>query len=653
MSIPYRNEKLVKPREYSLKLERWYGLNCADERISDGEFVRMKNISCNGQHVYPRAPRSVVTEGIDNPSKILFCGGKLSYIAKGKLYIQNGSVFEDKGDVGLVTSYTEFSDKETLFFPGNTVYNNETDSVSAITAYLSKQKGYYNQENEYVADPTPTNVSKYEGVTMSYKGNGFQYQYVSPIAIVGSDESNYIYPPALKDANGKGITENGKKKYAGISINISGTCISNSGLTDHSSANSSVCLGVFVHAWDEDGELLTKRTGSTTHFEDFKIGDTISFDGKAAKLLVQLGYFKVTYSTKKGGTCFECDSECLAKRDTDFNNSNFKVWLSESTYPAPNSRPYIAYACTDNNRVVGVSKNSFYASSLGDYTNWVDFVDADGNPKETGAYAEKLNTAGDFTGCVKYAGNVVLTKADMIYLCYGNKPPYRIVEIAKIGCIDGRSIAECGGYLYFLGRDGIYRFSGGVPVLISQKLDKNFVSGCGVSVGKKYYCCAYDGEGHELYCLDTERGTWHVEDDREYISFAAHGNELYGLTAQGEIIKFNSGNDAVKWEFTTKQFDFDTDYTKNLAKVYCRLKLYGQAWTDIYIRSSKTDWHKFANIKANGENVIQAKCKVKKCDFIQLKFRGKGQCEIMDIYADITVGTKKHRAGKNLTVFRK
>ena len=72
MAIPYRNERLVKPREYSLKLERWYGLNCVDERISDGEFVRMKNISCNGQHVYPRAPRSVVAEGIDNPSKVLF-----------------------------------------------------------------------------------------------------------------------------------------------------------------------------------------------------------------------------------------------------------------------------------------------------------------------------------------------------------------------------------------------------------------------------------------------------------------------------------------------------------------------------------------------------------------------------------------------------
>ena len=147
--------------------------------------------------------------------------------------------------MGLVTSYTEFSDKETLFFPGNTVYNNETDSVSAITAYLSKQKGYYNQENEYVADPTPTNVSTYKGVTMSYKGNGFPYQYVSPIAIVGSDESNYIYPPALKDANGKDITENGKKKYGSVSINVSGTCISNSGLTDHTSASSSVCLGVF------------------------------------------------------------------------------------------------------------------------------------------------------------------------------------------------------------------------------------------------------------------------------------------------------------------------------------------------------------------------------------------------------------------------
>lgn len=653
MAIKYTPEALPEPQRINLNVGAFYGLNRTGA-AQEGEFVSCKNMSSDKfPYASPCMPKEVIKSGLIYPKHVLFCGDKLSYIASGILYVQSGNSFSKKGYVGAVMSYTEFSDTKTLFFPSNYEYDSKNDKLIQFTSYLDTAKGYYQQDGTYVDVTGWTVAQETNTIPMYYLNSHYDYYYVAPIAIKGANGKNKIFATPKKDSDGNIKQESGKTVYYPITVNIENSCALVNG-----SSNSTTNVNLYYQAFDESGNLLTPPTDSAggIYTTDFKKGDfgtpiPCNYNGTyAASYILQIGYSRVSTSNSKNRICAERQ---ILDRNTDYNNSNFHMWIETGVYPAPNSRPKIYYACTDNNRVAGVYQNNFYASCLGDYTNWVDFVDADGNPKETGAYAEELNTAGDFTGCVKYAGNVVLTKADMIYLCYGNKPPYRIVEIAKIGCIDGRSIAECGGYLYFLGRDGIYRFSGGVPVLISQKLDRNFVSGCGVSAGKKYYCCAYDGERHELYCLDTERGTWHVEDGREYISFAAHGNELYGLTAQGEIIKFNSGSDAVKWEFTTKQFDFDTDYTKNLAKVYCRLKLYGQAWTDIYIRSSKTDWHKFANIKANGENVIQAKCKVKKCDFIQLKFCGKGQCEIMDIYADITVGTKKHRAGKNLTVFRK
>lgn len=649
MSIEYTPNQLPEPQRINMNINRFFGVNKTGT-AEDGEFTDCKNMSCDKfPYASTCAPKEVVKSGIQNPQNIMFCDDKLAYISGGDLYIKNGEVFENKGTVGTVTSVTEFSNTKTLFFPSNMVYDSETESLTAMTSYLLKNKGSYNQNNEYSEDTFSGDPDDYEGVYMLWRSRSYSYWKVAPIAIIGSAESNYIFPSQLKDENGNPIKDGDKTKYGSITINVSGSCVSN---VSGDKTPDNVNIRLFVHAWDENGNLLTPlRSGHVTTFACFDFGEPITFtDGYASKLLIQIGYFK---RRLYDGSYFECDSDCLSARNKDFANSDFKLWISESTYPAPNSKPHIDYACTDNNRVAGVSKNSFYASSLGDYTNWVDFVDADGNPKETGAYAEELNTFGDFTGCFKYGGSVVLTKADRMYICYGNKPPYRITEGSKTGCIDSKSMAECDGYLYFLGRDGFYRFSGGTPVLISEKLNKTFVSGVGIAYGKKYYCCAYDGEKYGLYCYSAVYGMWHIEDDRQYVSFAVRENELYGLTAGGEIIKFNSGDEAVKWDFTTKQFDFDTNYTKNLAKVYCRLRLHGQAWVDIYIRSNKTEWHKFANCKADSENVIQAKCKVKKCDFIQLKFVGKGQCEIMDIYSDITVGTKKHRAGKNLTVFRK
>ena len=153
----------------------------------------------------------------------------------------------------------------------------------------------------------------------------------------------------------------------------------------------------------------------------------------------------------------------------------------------------------DNNRIVAVQGNNFYASCLGDYTNWSDFTDAEGNPKETGAYAEELYTYGDFTGIIKYNSSVILTKADLTYICYGNKPPYRIQELCNTGCIKGDTIAEVDGYLFWIGRDGVYMFGGGIPKLISDKLDVTFTDGVACGYEHKYYLCGYDGESSKLY----------------------------------------------------------------------------------------------------------------------------------------------------------
>ena len=350
---------------------------------------------------------------------------------------------------------------------------------------------------------------------------------------------------------------------------------------------------------------------------------------------------------------FDCTDECINQRDADLANENFKLWITSTEYPAPNSMPAISYACMDNNRVVAVQGNNFYASCLGDYTNWTDFTDADGNPKETGAYAEELYTYGDFTGIIKYNSNVILTKADLTYICYGNKPPYRIQELCKSGCVNGNTIAEVDGYLYWLGRDGIYMFGGGTPRLIDDKLGIKLTDGVACGYEHKYYICGNDGESYKLYVYDTQRNLWHIEDERQYVSLTSKDGALYGLTADGEILKFNAGNERVEWEFTTSDFDFGTEYTKNLAKIYVRMKLYSQAYVDLYVRTNRQEWYKFANFQADGTSVIQAKAKLKKCDYFTLRFVGCGKAEIMDVYADVTLGSQKHRSGDKLAVFRK
>ena len=264
---------------------------------------------------------------------------------------------------------------------------------------------------------------------------------------------------------------------------------------------------------------------------------------------------------------------------------------------------------------------------------------------------KKLDTPQDFTGIIKYRNNVVITKPDLTYECYGNKPPYRIIEVAKTGCIDGRTICEVDGVLYWLSRNGIVAYAGGQPRVISQKLNKTFISGVSGTDGRKYYCSLYDGTNYCLYVYDTYNGMWHIEDNIEVVGFAYSNGFLYALT-KSEILKFNSGNERIEWEFETQDYTFGIPETKNVAKLWIRADMKPNTNLDVYVRSNNGEYNRVANYQANNQTTFDFKVRIKKCDTFSIKFKGIDDVKILDIHGKVTAGTSKHRSGDNLSVFR-
>ena len=654
MAIKYVEEPLPAQQKLGFNINSFYGVNNTGT-AANGEFVTCKNMTSDCYpYASPREPREVIASGIENPQRVLFCGDRLSYIAGGKLNVKSGEGFADVGEVGTVTSAVDFNNQKMLFYPTSLVYDYEDMTLTEPTNPSYLLKGYYNYKNSF-------DSTKNGGMVLDYGDRNRPTISAATYAICPKEgAAGLIEAGQATDEEGKPATDKkGNPIYNTITFNIEGYsnrfCVGDAEV-------GKPCIRLFVHAFDKDDKPLYSQTYNTEDcvlFTRFRFGQPILFNGVAPKnMYVQVGYYHphsnnsiYDYSVDEGDG-FVTD-ECYKQVDDDLANTNFKIWASKTSYPGPNSIPNIAYACMDNNRVVAVQGNNFYASCLGDYADWTDFTDTDGNPKETGAYAEELYTYGDFTGIIKYNSNVILTKADLTYICYGNKPPYRIQEVCNSGCISNNTIAEVDGYIYWLGRDGIYMFGGSVPRCISDNLNVTLTDAVACGFEHKYYICGNDGESYKLYVYDTQRNLWHIEDERQYVSLATKDGALYGLTADGEILKFNAGNERVEWEFTTSDFDFGTEYTKNLAKIYVRMKLYGQAYVDLYVRTNRQEWYKFANFQADGTSVIQAKAKLKKCDYFTLRFVGCGKAESMDVYADVTVGSQKHRSGDKLAVFRK
>lgn len=604
MLIPFTNDKILSNNTYDFKIDKWHGLNANGVLANSGECVSMENLNCDGSYLFPRPSRNVIKSDITNPQKILFCGDKLSYISDGRLFVCENDEFIEKGDVGNVSSVVNFSNKEILFYPSNFKYDLKEETLSAVTEYLETgalETTYYDNRYEY--------NYKIRGYAMYLKANG----------------SRYINLPMLYNSDGTEMKdENNNQLYGSVVINAS--CIPENLLIYDDKDTKNYNLRIVAYGVDDEGN----ETGTRL----FKIGEEISFGNKVSKIVANILIYRYSYHDETAYT------SCKLKINSLLNNVNFKVWLTKSTYPAPNSCPHIEFACMDNNRVFGVSKNKIYASSLGNYATWTDFVDEDGSPKATGAYAEELYSLGDFTGVYKYKSNILLTKKDMLYECYGNKPPYRINLSAKSGCIDNRSIVEVNNILYWLGVDGVYRFGGSVPIKISEKIDmlfKSYISGVASTDGKNYYISIFDGEVKRLMVYDTDTGLWCMEDYLDVVDMTNYNNIVYALTDSGDIIEFGNGDEIVEWEYRTKTFDFDIKNKKIIKNLYLGLFMESMSKIEVYVKYDNGSFDRIATYTSAERTNLNLKLKVKKCNSFSLMLKGSGYCCVNSLSGTIVM----------------
>ena len=128
--------------------------------------------------------------------------------------------------------------------------------------------------------------------------------------------------------------------------------------------------------------------------------------------------------------------------------------------------PDIDYATVHYNRIFGVKDNYVHASKVGDFRVWDEF-----NGTEMDSWSADVYSEGVFTAITTYQDHVIMFKRNEMYELYGYTPSqFKILEGSKIGCVDGNSIAEVRGILFFASESGIQTYSGGFPRDISEKL---------------------------------------------------------------------------------------------------------------------------------------------------------------------------------------
>ncbi len=303
--------------------------------------------------------------------------------------------------------------------------------------------------------------------------------------------------------------------------------------------------------------------------------------------------------------------------------------------------PDMNHVCVHNNRLWGTAQNGeyLYASKLGDCLNFYSYQGLSDD-----SWYGRLGTPGEFTGICSYRSAVVAFKRECIHHVYGDAPRnFSIPKQVVGGCLDGRSIAEIGGTLYYLSPTGFSVYSGGQPYAICHQLwGKNYIRAAAGTDGRRYTVAAYTPEGGcDVLVYDPLYGVWHREDATPFLGFLSMGGRLYGATADA-VWAFDHGEEPVSWSMTTAPLTYATMNHKGVNCLWLRLERETDAHVLVEISHDGKEFVSCGVLPAeNGFGVKRIPIRFQNCDSFRLRISGIGKVILHDL--EITT----HQGGRN------
>lgn len=284
--------------------------------------------------------------------------------------------------------------------------------------------------------------------------------------------------------------------------------------------------------------------------------------------------------------------------------------------------------------VNGKAVNEIYGSKLGDFKNWNCFQGL-----STDSYAASRGSDGVFTAAASYLGSVLFFKERCIERLYINAGgAHQLVTLECAGVQQGshKSVQTVDGTLFYLGCGGVYAFDGSLPVMVSQALgDGELRYGVAGALGKKYYLSSVDGGGDgQLLVYDSGAKLWHKEDALRAVDFAARGEELFCLAADGRILALRGSEGTqeqqLPWFVESGELGIDTAQQKYLVRLSIRLQMAQsgrvQAWVSY---DGGKSWQQQGTLTGDGSlRGTLLHLRPRRCDHFRWRLQGEGECTV-------------------------
>lgn len=303
--------------------------------------------------------------------------------------------------------------------------------------------------------------------------------------------------------------------------------------------------------------------------------------------------------------------------------------------------PDLDFICESNYRLWGTHGNTIFSSAYSDPLNFFarDGIASDG-------YDIEVGSEGEFTGCIPYSSHICFFKENTLHKLYGTKPSnFQINTVNVFGVQSGseRSMHIVNEQLLYKGVGGVYAYTGGVPELISESLGNNrYSDAVACCDGETYYISMKRGNEYSLFAFDVAKNIWLREDDTHAVDMAFHDGKVYYVDSEGGLYYIDKTADRsdIEWGATFCTIHETINERKGYSKFHLRMDLAAGAWLALDIKTdSDPAWRQVYTTHNEKAKTVSIPILPTRCDSIDIRLRGKGECTIKAFIREFTVGS--------------
>lgn len=413
------------------------------------------------------------------------------------------------------------------------------------------------------------------------------------------------------------------------------------------------------------GDKLTFTASSLSNSESYTVSevteDKIIFDEKSVIYdevatnhisIIKIDTSERAFENFKTGDAVEITNCKKKENNTSFVISNIEdgaIFAGAEIFAELSSGctvsrkiPNLDFICEKDNRIYGVnnSEKTIYVSALGDPTNMYAYEGI-----STDSFAVAVGGEGDFTTCCKYGEAVLFFKEDKLYKLTGSYPAEFALYSYDVDGVEAGSEKSCviiNEVLYYKGRYGVYSYTGGIPVLISECFgERAFTDAVAGTDGRYYYLSVIDEEKKPyLFTYDTRTQLWLIEQKVRCLDFARTREGLHYAGADGGVYKVGAGDASGEWLARWAPIYELIDGKRCYSRILARVSLPRGSYIIVKIRCDGGEWREAGKIVGKTEAVVPIRIPINRCDKFELELSGRGECTILDIMREFHVGSE-------------